>query len=444
MATVQSKTLASLDRVLRLGPWNTHPWPARSQRIGETTLLALRQSLGVLPPATAWASACGTARATFSTAPGPWHQRHTNTVLVWALRSLVTAVQTEPDVFVAEGLDRLAAELGEVCSRVPELDLAIDTDSMVTHLKNSLSQPQTHDFASIFLQHCADSAGVFIVGHHSLDNVLQTAVERADSAWQKLSSHPRATLAQRRAWATVASSELAWSLAALSIELGELPGEGRAALWLSHKACAIAARSIHAGLWVRATTSRTLSTETPSTTQTPPHTEPTMTTPHDTKANFHPLLKTLETDAGDAAWRTAGSQFVKLARDPIVALLSRHLAPDDLSVRARIAAFLETELGAALLSGVLSTALLTLPQSDVTAKLGRELRVRAMAGAGDLVADLLTGPLRQIAVMFIHPPPVTSAQQNTPSAATHPALDPAGLPDSSILDALRTAVSAEA
>ena len=147
-----------------------------------------------------------------------------------------------------------------------------------------------------------------------------------------------------------------------------------------------------------------------------------------------PVLKSLEVDATDAAWRLAGSQFVKLARDPIVALLSRHLGPDDPSLRARIAAFLDTELGASLLSGVLSLGLaaMPLPPGDVAHKLSRELRVRAMAGTSDVVADVLMGPLRQVAVSYLQGAGRVDEPEATPR-------EPAALPGGEFLDALKTA-----
>ena len=149
---------------------------------------------------------------------------------------------------------------------------------------------------------------------------------------------------------------------------------------------------------------------------------------------INPMLKSLEVDATDAAWRLAGSQFVKLAREPIVALLSRHLGPDDPSLRARIAAFLDTELGASLLSGVLSLGLsaMPLPAGDVAHKLSRELRIRAMAGTSDVVADVLMGPLRQVAVTYLQGAGKTEPAEATPR-------EPAGLPGGEFLDALKTA-----
>ncbi len=131
-------------------------------------------------------------------------------------------------------------------------------------------------------------------------------------------------------------------------------------------------------------------------------------------------LKTLEIDATEAAWRLAGSQFVKLTKEPIVALLSRHLGPDDASLRAKIAAFLDTELGTALLSGMLSVGLSAMPQNmggSITPHLARELRVKSMATAADSIADVLMSPLRQVAVMYL---------QGVPDAPREPATLNAG------------------
>lgn len=138
-----------------------------------------------------------------------------------------------------------------------------------------------------------------------------------------------------------------------------------------------------------------------------------------------PLIDTLKTDATDAAWRTAGSQFVKLTREPLVGLLTRHLAPGDDAFRAKIAAFLETELGGALVASMLAAALSALPATagEVPQKLARELRVRAMSDAGDVMADLLMGPLRQVIALYLQDP------AGAPSAPAIPSL-PEGVVES--------------
>lgn len=139
-----------------------------------------------------------------------------------------------------------------------------------------------------------------------------------------------------------------------------------------------------------------------------------------TNTRSQQVIATLESDAQDAAWRLAGSQFVKLMRDPLVGLLSRHLAPGDESMRGRIAAFLDTEVGTAMLSALLSAALSALPRAagPTPDRLARELRVRAMTDAGDVVADLVMGPLRQVMALYLQDPAF-----NAPSPLAAPSLE---------------------
>lgn len=123
------------------------------------------------------------------------------------------------------------------------------------------------------------------------------------------------------------------------------------------------------------------------------------------------IIKTLTTDATDAAWRTAGSQFVKLARDPLAALISRHLAPEDESVRNKLAEFLRSDTGTAMLAGLLSIGLTVAPvDSNIKERLSRELRVRSLADAGDLVAEIIMGPLRQVMSLYLQDVPGIVAQ----------------------------------
>ena len=120
-----------------------------------------------------------------------------------------------------------------------------------------------------------------------------------------------------------------------------------------------------------------------------------------------PILDTVKADAEAAAWMLAGSQFVKLTKEPIVALLSRHLGPGDDSLRARIAAFLDTELGTAIVAAILSGGLSAMPApagsqaANINARLARELRVKSMATVGDAAVDLIAGPMRQVIALYI-------------------------------------------
>lgn len=116
------------------------------------------------------------------------------------------------------------------------------------------------------------------------------------------------------------------------------------------------------------------------------------------KEGLSGIGKVLEGDAQDAAYRLAGKQFVKMTREPLIAFLAGHLGPNDPTMRAKVAAFLETDLGKSILEGFLAMGLSMVPVQvgEVPQKLARELRVQAMTDVGDVVADLLMGPLRQV------------------------------------------------
>lgn len=135
------------------------------------------------------------------------------------------------------------------------------------------------------------------------------------------------------------------------------------------------------------------------------------------------MLKTLKIDANDAAWRTAGSQLVKITKEPLVALLCRHLGPNDESLRGRIAAFLDTEIGSVLIESLLAAGLSAMPNTanGIPQKLGRELRIAAMADSADMVADLLMGPLMQVATTFLKGAPEDLDLPDVKPAATLPA-----------------------
>jgi hypothetical protein len=134
------------------------------------------------------------------------------------------------------------------------------------------------------------------------------------------------------------------------------------------------------------------------------------------------LLKLLEGEATDAGWRLAGKQFLKMTREPIIAFLSRQLG-DDESIRAKVAAFLETDLGEALFASMISMGLSMLPETtgEIPKRLAKELRVHAMTDVGDVVADLLMGPLRQVAVMYLQNVPATTRSEpaSLPTQSEH-------------------------
>lgn len=237
--------------------------------------------------------------------------------------------------------------------------------------------------------------------------VVIEAFKRADAEARKGGSSPWAfcTPVQRQ---KVARQSLVIAIEALLAGVvnagGATPGDRDAELWLARSATEMLMCAPLVRAWFSEGPMRPAATV-----ATVPEGKTTAAVPRGNGAEAamtettHPMLKTLQTDATDAAWRTAGSQFVKLAREPLVALLSRHLGPDDESLRARIATFMETEIGTAMLTALLSVGLSSLPAtgSPVPEKLARELRIRAMADTADVVADVLVGPLRQVVSLYL-------------------------------------------
>ncbi len=139
----------------------------------------------------------------------------------------------------------------------------------------------------------------------------------------------------------------------------------------------------------------------PTTTHSVQTQESTMTTPKDetnTKSTLAKVGDELKSNATDAAWRTAGKQVTLLSADSIAALLSRQIDPKDKKLKAKLETFLATPLGQALLAGGMSLALEAAPQMGKipTKRLARELRVQAMAEGGNLLAEAVMAPVRQL------------------------------------------------
>ena len=110
------------------------------------------------------------------------------------------------------------------------------------------------------------------------------------------------------------------------------------------------------------------------------------------------VIDTVKSDSADAAWRVAGNQLVRLARDPLIAKLSENMAPGDPATRIKIAAFLSTEFGEAVLAGVLALGLEMAPKKlgIVPGRLAQELRVKAFAASFDVLAEMVTKPVRDL------------------------------------------------
>ncbi len=111
----------------------------------------------------------------------------------------------------------------------------------------------------------------------------------------------------------------------------------------------------------------------------------------------------IKDNANEAKYRIGAKQLVKLVRDPVAALVARKLgAGDDESLRKKLSIFLMTDVGTAMLEGLLGGALSGLPiESETREKLARELRVDSMSRLGDSLADVVMDPLRQVITMYL-------------------------------------------
>lgn len=154
----------------------------------------------------------------------------------------------------------------------------------------------------------------------------------------------------------------------------------------------------------------------------PPVQEPAKETTMPTPTKSEVMLNTLKVDADAAAWRVAGSQLVKLVREPLCALLCRHLDANDESMRSKIASFLETDVGTAMLEAMLAMALSSMPQmtNGVPQKLGQELRIAAMADSADVIASLVMGPLMKVVTTYLQGVPVEAEPEKAPATLDAP------------------------
>jgi len=105
------------------------------------------------------------------------------------------------------------------------------------------------------------------------------------------------------------------------------------------------------------------------------------------------VAETAAQDFGEAKWRVAARQITDLAKAPLLVAVTKNLGPDDV-LRQRLAQFLDSDLGEAFVQGLLGMGLAGLPfNHPALHRLARELRIEGMAGAGDVVASMVTGPV---------------------------------------------------
>ena len=127
-------------------------------------------------------------------------------------------------------------------------------------------------------------------------------------------------------------------------------------------------------------------------------TAPVPTAKHERVMKIADTLEGIADDTREASMRMMSSQLVKLTREPLVALLTRNLGlEDNESSRAKVAMFLKSPLGDAMVSGMLSMGVASLPvKNDIKQLVSRELRLRAMGTAMDEAVDLIMEPFRTV------------------------------------------------
>lgn len=131
--------------------------------------------------------------------------------------------------------------------------------------------------------------------------------------------------------------------------------------------------------------------------------EAPMATPNsnDSLVNF---VNGARRDGRKMATRMAGKQIVKAIQEPLVAALAAQLGPGDEALKAKIALFLATDIGKALLGGLVSaglsaangTIIKKADQMVICAELAEDMKIEAGAVAMDAVVDVIMGPARSI------------------------------------------------
>ncbi len=174
----------------------------------------------------------------------------------------------------------------------------------------------------------------------------------------------------------------------------------------------------------------------------------TETLPEQPKTKFEKLWEEVgpyfeKLGLGEVGMRLAGKQFTKFIQEPLVALTLRDLDPDSpedmKKFRSKVANFLQTKLGKALIQLMLAGVFSAVPNREreeaerlnasrdiskgegrvgVTdsfpERMSRELRTSAYSETGDIIVDLIMGPLRDITTDLIKKGYVTKEPAQLP------------------------------
>ncbi len=140
------------------------------------------------------------------------------------------------------------------------------------------------------------------------------------------------------------------------------------------------------------------------------------------------IAASLSSEAQEAARRTGCNQFIKLSKATLASSLQRHIAPGDDSMQAKLGQFFETEMGGAILAGLLGGMLTAAPSipgipaawAPAIEMIAKDLRIKAMADTGEQLAEIFMGPLRQALSFYIQDPSFVPALPAAPASGSLP------------------------
>lgn len=447
-----TQALQLLEQALQDTTWRVH-WDAHAQRFSTSFTEALRGPLRSLGVGTSVAVAYTAARSAVSLAPAAYHETWARVTLALLIRETLRRGHSV-DEAVADELARITLELTGAADRIGaragdegrlklEPLVASAHEGLARAREALLADGAPRAFVEAYFDQLKTSLPRLAARDPSSHGLLRAALleanaaaRQAEGSWAAMPAWAKRNLTRRCLAETAAALvDGAPNALAQSAQGGNREGK-EASMALGRAACQILASLSSVDGWVweadhevappAPSPSRPVDDLSMySTENSQPKVQSKMTTPKP------PIMKTLQNDAVDAAWRTAASQFVKMTREPLVAVMSRHLGPDDESMRKRIADFLNTEIGTALLTSVLSVGLAAMPGTagETPQRLARELRVKAMTDMGDVVADVLMGPLRQVMAMYLQGVPANLPPEEHSPPELPPA-SPSGLPTS--------------
>jgi hypothetical protein len=445
-----AQALLILEQALQDTSWRVH-WDAHAQRFSTSFTEALRGPLRSLGVGTSVAVAYTAARSAVSLAPAAYHETWARVTLAVLVREALRRGQGAEES-VAEELGRITLELTSAADRIGARagdESKSKTEGLLPAAHEALARARAamladgapRAFTEAYFDHIKGNLARLASRDPSAHGLLRAALLEANAAarqregeWAGMPVWAKRNMIRRCLAETAAALvEGAPNALAQSAQGGNREGK-EASMALARASCQLLASLTSVEGWVweadhevappAPSPSRPVE-EIPAfpVVNNQPKVQPKMTTPKP------PIMKTLQNDAVDAAWRTAASQFVKLTREPLVAVLSRHLGPDDESMRKKIADFLATDVGTALLTSVLSVGLSAMPATgnEAPQRLARELRVKAMTDMGDVVADVLMGPLRQVMALYLQGVPANLPVESPPEL---PPASPSNLPTS--------------